>query len=280
MAMITAEQVRALREETGLPMMECKTALTEASGDNEAAKTLLQKKYKGKLESRSSSETGEGRMAIYFTDDRKTGAIADVRCETAPVAKTDQFIALAATVAKSVAAQSAIAPSPDEAAAMKSAAKPGRTIKDEIMDVFGILRENMKVARCRKMTGGYVCGYVHHDGKSGVLITLDARPNPESTATDLCHHVIFSNPLAISRDQIPASKLDEVRSLARELAQGEGKPAQLIDKIAEGKVNAFCGLNALMEQEHVKVPKTAVKDVLKGAGVTTINEFVVFKIGS
>lgn len=280
MAMITAEQVRALREETGLPMMECKTALTEAQGDTEAAKTLLQKKYKGKLESRASSETGEGRIAIHFTDDRRTGAIADVRCETAPVAKTDQFMALAATVAKSVAAQGSVSPDADAALAMTSASKSGRTIKDEIMDVFGILRENMKVARCRKMSGGYICGYVHHDGKSGVLISLDSRPSPESVATDLCHHVIFANPLAIAREQIPAGKLDEVRAMAREVAQGEGKPAQIIDKIAEGKVNAFCGLNALMEQEHVKVPKTAVKDVLKGAGVTTINEFVVFKIGS
>ena len=100
MANITAAAVKSLREQTGLPMMECKAALTEASGDTEQAKNILQKKYKGKMASRATHVTGEGRVGIYIRQDGKCGALAELRCETAPVAKTECFIQLADGIAK------------------------------------------------------------------------------------------------------------------------------------------------------------------------------------
>ncbi len=278
MAAITASQVKALREETGLPMMECKSALTETGGDSEAAKDFLKKKYKGKMDSRASNVTGEGRVGIFISDDKTMGAIVDLRCETAPVAKTDQFIALAEGIARSVADQADANPTPEAAMETASVVTPGRAVKDEITEVFGVLRENMKVHACQKMSGGFLCSYVHHDGKSGVLIAMDKAPTTDSVAVDLCHHAVFSNPQAITRDQISAEEIKKVETLAREIAEGEGKPANIVDMIAKGKVNAFCAENALMEQEHVKVPKTKVGDVLKAAGVSAVTDVCTVRI--
>ncbi len=279
MAGITAAQVKALREETGMPMMECKTALTDANGNTEEAKNLLQKKFKGKMASRAANVTGEGRVGLCIAEDRKTGAIVDLRCETAPVAKTDQFIALSDGIATSVRAQNNAEPSADETLALASSMTGGRTIGDEITEVFGLLRENIKLHGARRMTGEYLCGYVHHDGKSGVLIVLDATPTDAQVGVDLCHHVVFSDPMAITRASIPADQIEEIEKLAREMAEGEGKPAAIVDKIAQGKVNAFCAEHALMEQEHVKVSKTKVGDVLKQAGVGAVVDLCSFKIG-
>ncbi len=277
MAGISAAQVKALREETGLPMMECKTALSEANGDTEEAKLLLEKKFKGKMSSRASKETGEGRIAFYIAEDRKSGAIIELCCETAPVAKTERFVQLVDCIARSVARQDAMKPTVEEVKGFTS--ETGKTVADEMAGAFALVQENMNLTRCRKVTGEYLCGYVHHDGKSGVLIALDAAPGEESVAVDLCHHVTFTNPAAITRADISADDIEKVRRLAREVAEGEGKPPQIIEKIVVGKVNAFCADNALMEQEHVKVSKTKVGDVLKKAGVNAVTDLVSFKIG-
>ncbi len=280
MAAISAGMVKTLRDETGLPMMECKTALVEAEGDPERAKDILQKKYKGKMASRAAHETGEGRVAIFIADDKKSGAIIELCCETAPVAKTDQFVALTGTIAQSVAAGGQAKPSPESVLEYASTATDGRTVADEITEVFGLLRENLKLNRCRRISGEYLCGYVHHDGKSGVLIALDARPEPEQIGVDLCHHVVFTNPMAITADDIPDTAIEKVRKIAQEVAQEEGKPAQIIEKIVAGKVSAFCAQNALMEQEHVKVSKTKVGAVLKQAGVNAVTDVCTVKIGA
>ena len=280
MGTITAAQVKSLREETGLPMMECKTALTEAKGDTEEAKAILQKKYKGKMETRAANVTGEGRVAIYISADRRNGAIVDLRCETVPVANTDRFVELSDTLVRSVAAQDDPRPTPETALGFASVDHDGRTLGDEIADTFGLIRENMKLQGARRMSGPYLCGYVHHDDKSGVLIVLDAAPNPESIATDLCHHVTFANPMAISREDIPCEAIDKVRKLAREIAESENKPAHIIEMIVEGKVQAFCAGNALMDQEHVKVSKTKVREVLRSGGVNAVMDLTLFKIGA
>jgi len=280
MAAITASQVKSLRDETGLPMMECKTALTEANGDTEQAKQLLQKKYKGKMAARAANETAEGRVVIFVSDDKTHGAIVDLRCETAPVAKTDRFVELGETLARSVDAAGEGDVSMEAALALPSVSHDGRTLSDEITDAFGQIRENIKFAGCRRLAGPYLCGYVHHDVKSGVLVALDAVPSPESVGTDLCHHVTFSNPMAIRGDELPADEVEKVRTMAGEIAASEGKPDHIIDKIVEGKVRAFRAENALLEQEHVKVSKTTVADVLKGGGVGDVLAVAYYKIGS
>jgi len=281
MATISAAQVRALRDRTDLPMMECKQALPECNGDAAAAIEWLRKKHKGKMEERADRQTGEGRIQVYIDDNRKTGAIIDLRCETAPVAKNSEFIALADAIARTVAAQADKAPAPQVILKAAAVTAPRRTVEDLLTEVYGKIRETMKLTACRKVAGGYLCGYVHHDGKKGVLIALDATPSDEAVAVDLCHHVTFAQPLAVTRDQIPADRLEIVRRTAREVAESEGKPAQIIDKIVQGKVNAFCAENALMDQEHVKpdYEKKKVGDVLKAAGVKAVQDVAYLSIG-
>ena len=280
MAQITAAEVKALREETGLPMMECKSALTEAGGDKEQALEILAKKYKGKMEARADRETGEGRIAIYIDEDGTTGGAIELRCETAPVAKNELFVNLANELARRVAEQNEAAPTPDAILATKSLTDPNKSMNDVVADVYGKLRETMKLMACRRITGTYLTRYVHHDGKSGVLIALDAKPGEVNVGQDLCHHATFSKPLAIDRDGIPSEVVEKVRRQAREIAVSEGKPDKIIDKIVEGKANAFCADKALMEQEHVKVSKTKVRDVLKAAGVNAVTDLVFMKVGA
>ncbi len=279
MGQITAAVVKALRDRTGLPMMECKKALTEAGGGEAAAIELLNRKYKGKMEERADRETGEGRIGVYVSDDRKTGGIIELRCETAPVAKTDIYADLVMTIAKAVASQSEKEPVPDTILATRTDA--GTTVNDALVDAYSKLQETMNLIRCHRITGEYLAHYVHHDGKSGILLALDAVPSPEAVGVDLAQHTMFTKPLAITREGLPAEALEKVRETARAVAKDEGKPEQIIERIVQGKVNAFCAANALMEQEHVKpdYDKKRVRDALKAAGVSAVTDLEVMAIG-
>lgn len=272
---VTAAMVKALREKTGLSMMECKGALVEAGGDEEKAIENLKKKHRGKLDTRSDKETGEGRIAVSIGSG--AAGIVEVRCETAQVAKADPFIELCNDIAAAVEKQSESAPSPDAISAAKLA--DGRTVKDAMGDAYGKLNENIKIARARRLTGSCFGHYVHHDGKTGVLVAVAGTPANNDVLKDLCQHVAFSKPDGIRREDIPQKQVDEVREMAASVAREEGKPAQIVDKIADGKVNAWFAERVLLEQEHVKVPKTKVGDVLKQNGVTDVTEMVVMVVG-
>ena len=138
----------------------------------------------------------------------------------------------------------------------------------------------MVLARCRRMSGEFVAEYSHFTGKIATIVALSHVPNPEEVGRDLCQHVTFSKPLAITKDRLPAEMKEKVKAEAREDAVAAGKPEQIVDKIAEGKVNAWCAQHALMEQEHVKVPKTAVKKVLNQAGVERVTDMAFFDLGT
>lgn len=277
MAEITAQMVKDLREKTDLPMMECKQALQECKGDLLTAMDWLRKKHKGKLAERAGRATGEGRIAIYIDAAKKVGGIIELQCETAPVAKNEMFVSLANAFAKK--------------AAMGTESSPDSTklrndpeLDKMFTDVFGRLRETMNLTQCRCMTGACLSSYVHHDGKSGVLLALSAPPKSDKNiGADLCMHTLFSMPIAVDRKGVPAEQVEKVRSNAREMASAEGKPPQIIDKIADGKVNAFYAERVLMEQFHVKTDdygkNAKIVDVLKTAGVEAVTDMVIMKVG-
>lgn len=277
MASITAQMVKDLRVKTDLPMMECKQALSENDGDMQAAVEWLRKKHKGKLADRADRATGEGRIGVYIDDAGKVGALVELQCETAPVAKNDQFINLANAFAKKVAAGSEKEPDP-------ATIREDPEMDNLFTEVFGKMREAMNLTRCRRVEGDHLASYVHHDGKSGVMVALSAEPKSEhNVAADLCMHTLFSQPLAIDRDGVPAEDVEKVRAEAIELAKSEGKPDQIVDKIAEGKVNAFYAERVLMEQLHVKSDdygKAKVGDILKQAGVDKIQDVVIMRVGA
>ena len=276
MTAITAKIVKDLRERTGLPMMECKGALTECDGDIEAAIDWLRKKHKGKMTERAGRATGEGRIAIYVDDARKVGAIIELQCETAPVAQNELFIDLANAFAKKVADGSEATPDPDNI-------RKDPALDAMFTNVFGRMRETMNLVRCRRIAGAYMTSYVHHDGKSGVLMALDAEPESDKNiGADLCMHTLFSQPIAIDRADVPAEQVDKVRNEAIEIARAEEKPEQIVEKIAAGKVNAFFAERVLMEQLHVKTDDYGKKKIgacLKEAGVNAVTDMIIMKVG-
>lgn len=275
MAAITAQMVKELREKTDIPMMECKQALSACEGNIESAIDWLRKKHKGKLASRTDRATGEGRVGVYINDDRTRGGIVEFQCETAPVAKNELYVNLANAFAKRVA-------DGQEAEPNAETIRNDTDLDKQFTEVFGKLRENMKLTRCRRVEGSHLASYVHHDGKSGVLLALDAEPKSDhNVAADLCMHAIFTQPMAIDRTGVPADEVERVRSAAIEMATNEKKPEQIIQKIAEGKVNAFYADKVLMEQLHVKTDdygKAKVGDILKQAGVNTVTDLVIMKL--
>lgn len=278
MATITAQMVKDLREKTDLPMMECKQALAECDGDIEAALEWLRKKHKGKMAERADRTTGEGRIGVYIDDARRVGALIGLQCETAPVAKNELFVNLANDIAKRVAVGSEASPDPE-------AIRKDPEVDGKFTDVFGRLRETMNLRQCRRVEGAHLASYIHHDGKSGVLLALDAQPQSDKAiAADLCMHTLFTEPMAIDRSGVPAEQVDKVRSQAIEIAKAEDKPEQIIEKIALGKVNAFFGERVLMEQLHVKTDdygkKARIGDVLKQAGVSAVTDFVIMRVGA
>lgn len=274
MAAITAQMVKELREKTDLPMMDCKQALTECNGDFEGAVEWLRKKYKGKMADRSDKATGEGRIGVFIDAARKTGGIVELQCETAPVAHNEQFISLANAFAKKAAETGVTDP---------AALRADAALDALFTDVFGKLRESMNLAKCRVVKGNYLASYVHHDGKSGVMLALDAVPKSDKNiGNDLCMHALFTNPVSIDRNGVPADTVDKVRRDAREAALAEGKKPEIVDKIAEGKVNAFYAERVLVEQLHVKIDdygKAKVADILKQAGVNAVTDLVILRVG-
>lgn len=277
MAAVTSQSVKELRERTDLPMMECKQALTECSGDMSAAVEWLRKKHKGKMADRAGRATSEGRIAIYIDAAKKVGGIIELQCETAPVAKNEAFMKLAQNFAKKVAEGKDKEPSPD-------AIRQDPALDQQFTEVFGKLRETMNLTKCRRVTGECLASYVHHDGKSGVLLAMNAVPKSDKNiGGDLCMHALFSMPAGVDRASVPAEVVEKVRKDAIEVAKAEGKPEQIVAKIAEGKVNSFYAERVLVEQLHVKVDdygKTKVGDVLKAAGVTAVTDMVIFKVGT
>ena len=257
-------------------MMECKQALSENEGNAESALDWLRKKHKGKMAEREGRLTGEGCIAVFIDDDRKIGAIIELQCETAPVAKNEIFLDLSQDLARLVASGSEASPDPE-------AIRKVSDIESKFTSVYGRLRETMKLRTCRRIEGEHLASYIHHDGKSGVLLALDKAPQSDkNVAADLCMHALFTQPMAIDRSGIPAEEVEKVRTLAIEIAKSDGKPEQIIEKIAVGKVNAFFAERVLMEQIHVKTddyPKAKIRDVLEAAGVGAVTDLAVLKIG-
>lgn len=277
MATISAQMVKDLRERTDLPMMECKEALTECHGDIESALAYLRKKHKGKMAERSGRLTGEGHIGVYIDESKTFGGIVEVQCESAPVAQNDVFIRLVNEVARHVANGSNDRPDPETV-------RKDPEVDAHFTEAFGKLREAMNLRQCRRVTGAFLASYVHHDGKSGVLLALDAKPQSDkNVAADLCMHAIFTQPIAVDRSGVPSEQVERIRTEAIEIAEAEGKPDNIIEKIANGKVNAFYADRVLMEQLHVKTDdygKTKVGDVLRQAGVGGVTDLVIMKVGA
>jgi elongation factor Ts len=208
MAEITAAAVKALREKTGLPMMDCKKALTEAGGDMELAIVKLRETGAKVAEKRSGRATTAGRIAVFSDISGKIGAMVDLRCESAPVSNNEEFLQLAENLVTQL-AKGPGAATPDELLAQPSPGKPGQTLKTQLDDLFNRIREVFKVERIVRIDSA--CGgYAHHNGAVGVL--LEVEGGNDEVARDICMHIAAMHPLVMLREQLdPAAVAAELR---------------------------------------------------------------------
>jgi elongation factor Ts len=275
MAEITAALVRQLREETGLPMMDCKQALTEASGEKEKAKDILRKKGLKIQEGRGGRETSFGRFGIYCGLDKKAGAIVEVKCESAPVAGSAEFIEFANDMAKQLATGPG-ANTGDELLAQPSPSHPGKTLRDIKDDMFNRIREVFNVGRIARLEGP-TGGYSHNAATvSGVLVQVEG--GTDEAAKDVSMHIAAMRPLGVNKEEIDPTVVDKERQILREAALAEGKPANIVDKMVEGRLKNFYAEKVLLEQPFVKENTLTVGKYAEGKGMK-VKKFVHWELG-
>jgi len=276
MANFTAADVKRLREQTGAGMMDCKNALTEADGDLEAAIELLRLKGAKDVNKRATRTAANG-LVVAELDGHRAGVLVELNCETDFVAKTDLFQQTAAEIAKA-ASQANVA---DRLTLLTTEARPGVTVEQLIDEASASLKEKLELGRYARFEGGYVDSYLHRSDAAlpptlGVLVQLD-KENKEA-AKDLAQQVAAMRPLYTTRDEVPADVVEKERRIAEQITREEGKPEQAIPKIVDGRLNAYFKDVVLTEQAFVKEPKTTIKQVLAGSGVT-VTGFVRFQVG-
>jgi len=272
MAEITASMVKELRERTGLGMMECKKALSEADGDLKKAEDLMRIKSGAKANKAASRIAAEGVIGSYISADGKLGALVELNSETDFVAKNDEFAALAKETAKLVADQN---PADLDAVSNLKLAS-GQTVEEARKALVMKLGENMTLRRmARFATDGRLSVYLH-GSKIGVMV--DMQGGDEALGKDLAMHIAASKPVAISRDQVAVELIERERDIAMARALEAGKPENLLDKIVEGSINKFLAEVTLHGQPFVKDDKLTVEKLLASKNAK-VNNFQMFIVG-
>ena len=280
MAAITAAAVMALREKTGLPMMECKKALTECGGDTEQAVDWLRKQGVKTQAMRADRETSMGRLAIYTDLEKGVGALIELKCESAPVAGSPDFKDFVNDIAKTLALGPGAA-SPEELLDHKSQAHPDKTLRELKDDLFNRMREVFELSRICRIDAP--CGgYAHHDGSKAALVEISGEttgPTAAEVAKDVAMHIVALSPQAIVKEDLDQTVVDKEREILTEAARQEGKPDNIIQKMIEGRLRNFFSQCVLLEQPFVKDDKQTVGKLLKSAGLD-VKRMEHWKIGS
>ena len=272
MAVITAAMVKALREKTDAPMMECKKALTEAQGDAAKAEEILRVKLGNKATKAASRITAEGIVAVYISDDAKTGAILELNSETDFVAKNPEFQQMAKDAVRLVAEKA-----PADVAALLELDLNGKPLEQVRKDLVGKIGENMSFRRFVRMQAkGKLHNYVHGGSKIGVLV--DVIGGDDEVAHDVAMHIAASKPKALDKDGIEASLIEAERRVALEKAREAGKPEAILERIAEGSVQKFLKEVTLLNQPFVKDDKISVGQLLKSKGAQ-VGGYTLYVVG-
>jgi elongation factor Ts len=274
----SAAQVKSLRDRTDLPMMECKKALVQAKGDIEHAIKILREQGEKIQSGKAGRETGQGRIEAYRDPNGQVIGIVQMKCEQAPSAKNEKFAEMTKALARQAALQN-VEPTVENLLDQPDIDNPSHKANDRLVAVMNFIRENMGVARVARLKadGGALGAYVHFDYQQAAVIRLQGPSATTELANDIATHVVATKPLAIRREDFPKEVVDRERDIARKQAEQTGKPANLVDKIAEGKLNTFFAENALIEQVWVKDNKSKIRELL-GAN-TTVTHMIRFRVG-
>jgi len=272
MAEISASTVMELRQRTGLGMMECKKALTEAEGDVAKAEELLRIKSGAKASKAAGRVAAEGVIGLYTAADGKVAAMVEINCETDFVARNDDFRAFANEVAQIVARDQ-----PGDVAALAARAlASGDTVEARRVALVQKIGENIALRRFVRLEAqGRVASYVHGT-RIGVLV--DYTGGNEALGKDLAMHIAATKPMAVSREHVPADVVAKERTIASARAAESGKPANIVEKMVEGAVAKFLAEVTLLPQPFVKNDKETVDAIVKAQGAR-VNGFVLYVVG-
>ena len=277
MSVITAQDVNKLRTMTGAGMMDCKKALTEADGDFEKAIEILRKKGQKVSASRSDKEAKEGSVFIKVSDDKKEAILIALNCETDFVAKTDDFQNLGKLIA-----ETAFAKKPATKEALLSESVGSLTINDKITELVGKIGERLDVSTFIHMKGETIVPYIHAGSKLGVLVSLKGVNGKDVTEAgkDVGMQIAAMNPVAVDEKSVDKSVIEKEIEIAKALIIAEGKPENMVEKIAQGKLNKFFKDNTLLPQVFVKDSSKTVAQYLDGVTKgLTVAEFKRVAIG-
>ncbi len=272
---ITAVMVKELRTRTGAGMMECKQALSETNGDMEAAVEVLRKRGAAKADKKAGRVAAEGAIASLVADDARVGAVVEVNCETDFVAKDANFLAFAEAVVRTIAAKR-----PVDVDALNRLTLDGhdKTVDEARVELFTKIGENISVRRFEVLeaTGeARISGY-QHGSRIGVLVS--STGGREDLGRDIAMHIAASRPLCVSKEQVPQDVLAKEREIFLAQAEESGKPANILEKIVEGRVQKFFNEVTLVGQAYVKDPDQTVGKLLKTQGAV-VNGFVRYEVG-
>jgi elongation factor Ts len=271
---ITAAAVKALRDKTDLPMMDCKQALAACDGDQTAAEEWLRKQGKKVMGGRSDRETSSGRIAMYADMPKGIGAMVELRCESAPVANNEEFVALANNLVTQLATGPG-AKTPEELWKQKSPSGSGKTLEEEKDDLSNKIREVFNLARIVRFDGPSG-GYVHHNAASGVLIEVEG--GNADVVKDIAMHTAAMRPAAVTKEELDPTVVAKEREILTEAARQEGKPENILSKMVEGRMRNFYSERVLLEQPFVKDDKKTVGQLAKEAKLT-IKRLVHWELG-
>lgn len=272
MAAITAAMVKALREKTDAPMMECKKALTEADGDAAKAEEILRVKLGNKASKAASRVTAEGVIGTYVSPDGKTGAIVEVNSETDFVAKNPEFLKMAADAAKLIAEKA-----PADVAALSALELEGKTLDAIRTALVGKIGENMTFRRFKRLEAkGKLHKYVH--GGSKIATLVDVEGGDDEVAHDIAMHIAASKPKALNAEGIDPALIETERRVAIEKAKEAGKPEAMLERIADGTVKKFLKEVTLLDQPFVKDDKVTIAQLLKSKNAN-VADFALFVVG-
>jgi elongation factor Ts len=284
---ISAGQVKQLRDQTGAGMMECKNALTEANGDFDEANTILRKRGLASAAKKAGRTANEGLIANRVAADHSWGILAEVNCESDFVARTPDFVQLMDHVLDEIAKAG-------DAANDAWLKDPQGPVIKHVAPVIAKLGENMGVSRFVRYAGkGYVGQYIHLGGKIAVMVELagvtpEIAERPEFTALvkEIAMQIAAASPSYATREEVPADVLDKEKSIYRAQMENAGKPANVLEKIIEGKLGSFYKQTVLTDQDSIRdtTGKTSVKDVLAAANKTlgghlSVTRFARLKVG-
>ncbi len=261
MAAITAAMVKELREMTDAGMMECKKALVEADGDMDKAVDVLRTRGLAAAAKKVGRATNEGTVMTVVSDDATKGAVVELNCETDFVGMNDKFKAYAEKIARA-----ALASNAQDVEALKAADAEGETVEDVLTDAIHTLGENMNLARVAVVEAGAVSSYIHGGGKIGVLVTFDVD-GIDPTSEDFQHYgrdvamqVAAASPVAATRESVPADVVEHEKEIYKAQAAESGKPENIQEKMATGRLEKFYKESCLTEQVFVKNSDQTVTD--------------------